>query len=88
MVCFDSSEGKPLLNELVLLDPIKDYTRYTIKFDFDFKEILFNGQVIFVTGILKNSEILCNNIYVGIPESILTMNEKSAIEAYEKVALL
>jgi hypothetical protein len=88
MVCFDSSEGKPLLSELILLDPVKDYTRYTVKFDFDFKDILYNGQIVFVNGILKNSEILCNNILVGIPETVFTMNENSAQEAYQHVTSL
>ena len=85
MVCFDSSEGKPLMNELVLVDPLKDYYRYTIKLETEFKEILFTGQIIFVQGNLKNSEILCTNILSGIPETTCVMNKKSACESYEKV---
>ena len=73
------------MNELVLLDPLKDYSRYTLKIDYDFKEILFTGQIIFLQGNLKNSEILCTNIISGLPETTCIMNTKSALELYEKV---
>lgn len=84
VVAFDSIDGKYLLNEITLLDPLKDYNRYILKIDENcLKEFyFFTGQIIYLEGYLKNNEIFATKISFGLPLMIYDISESYVREYF------
>lgn len=70
LVTFENTEGKPLITDIVLVDPLQDYKKFFLKIenesclnDFYF----FSGQLIYVEGLVKNNDLFAQKIVYGMP---------------------
>jgi len=70
LVTFENTEGKPLITDIVLVDPLQDYKKFFLKIenqsclnDYYF----FSGQLIYVEGLVKNNDIFAQKIIYGMP---------------------
>jgi hypothetical protein len=78
LVAFDNYEGKPLLSDIVLIDPLKNFQKFNLKIENE--NILrdyyfFNGQIVFIEGHAKNNEIFAQKIIFGAPPQTYTLND-------------
>jgi len=90
LVTFDSSDIKPNLNDIILVDPTRDYTRYTLKLDeCNTKDyFFFSGQIIYVEGILKQHlDIHATKIIFGFPLVQYELTESLVKPYYSEVIL-
>lgn len=79
LVSFDNTEGKPTLGDLCLIDPLRDYKKFTLKLESDtiLKDYYFiSGQLIYLEGHAKNHEIYANKITFGLPLIEYSITEK------------
>lgn len=88
VVIFDSFQTKVALNEIILVDPLKNYSRYNLKFESDscYKDFyFFSGQIIYVEGILKHSEMFATKIVSGMPLVQYDLQESYVKAFYSEV---
>jgi hypothetical protein len=78
LVAFENYEGKPLLSDIVLINPLKNFQKFNLKIENENilrDYYLFNGQIVFIEGHAKNNEIFAQKIVFGTPPQTYTLND-------------
>jgi hypothetical protein len=67
LVTFNNFEGKPLMSDIVLVNPSKNFKQYSLKMENDILKdfYFFNGQIIYIEGYAKGNEIFAQKIVFG-----------------------
>jgi hypothetical protein len=70
LVTFENTEGKPLITDIVLVDPLQDYKKFFLKIENESclnDYYFFSGQLIYVEGLVKNNDLFAQKIVYGMP---------------------
>jgi hypothetical protein len=67
LVTFNNFEGKPLMSDIVLVNPSKNFKQFSLKMENDILKDFnfFNGQIIYIEGYAKGNEIYAQKIIFG-----------------------
>lgn len=87
MVTFDSIDSKLLLNDLVLVDPLNDFIGYKVQKEGDFEHrdyFYFNGQIVFVEGMIRDRTIYVRKINTIVPSPRMSINENYIRDTFYK----
>jgi len=77
LVTFANYEGKPIISDIELVNPLKNYTKYSLKIENEnIKDYyFFTGQMVYVEGYVKNKEIYAQKIIFGINPVCYTVSD-------------
>lgn len=78
-------------NQILLMDPINEYSKYNAIFDeceslIKNDYLFYNGQIVVVSGLIVDNKIIINNLVQGFPIVTYNIKEDSLIPYYKEHA--